>query len=112
MHFYDETKLLFSALRILLVTCPVAWIEVSFLLSRIPFNCSSLGAGLLLGSVYVLWTYVHYRLEIGTPFDCEPGREFLGSDGGRIGTAQWCSVSTESGHGGLFELPEPFCKGF
>ncbi|CAK9048216.1 unnamed protein product [Durusdinium trenchii] len=48
-----------------------ALLLVSFLLSRIPFNCSSLGAGLLLGSVYVLWTYVHYRLEIGTPFDCD-----------------------------------------
>lgn len=38
---------------------------VSFLLSRIPFTFNGLIIAMALGGVYILWTYIHYLLQLG-----------------------------------------------
>ena len=40
---------------------------VSFFLSRIPFDWSGLVIALVLGAFYILWTYVHFLLQLGVP---------------------------------------------
>jgi len=44
---------------------------VSFIFSKMPMNCLSLIPGLIWGLLYIIWTYVHYLLRLGTPNGCD-----------------------------------------